>query len=217
MKNRLSDISEKQVRNAILKGCLFMISIFFLYVGIASIGKPEVLGILICIGMGITFNPLFVDKIMGKVLKSLTRYYDILQTVMPYLSLTVVLYLSVIVCKLGGISSDGEEFVSVVKICIYIYYVLIMFVCKDENKRKRYYKYATFYAFCIVLSFATGKVETTFINIFNFVFNVKMDEATYALLNNGCLLPLKEAMLTYIILDTAIETGREKNIQVKEL
>ena len=86
-----------------------------------------------------------------------------------------------------------------------------MFICKDENKRSRYFKYGLFYAFCISLSFATGKVETTIIEIFNYVFNVQMDNVTYGLLNDGCLLPLKEAMLTYIILDTAIEIKRGEN------
>lgn len=99
-----------------------------------------------------------------------------------------------------------QKFESTFKIFIYVCYLIVMFMFKNANKVTKYVVFGLFYLICNILSFSSQPVIADFLNITK----SEMDLSSYSILFNDILIPIKEAILTYIIFDTINDYTKSK-------
>ena len=91
----------------------------------------------------------------------------------------------------------------ILKICVYFIYMIVIDFVSAENKRKEYYIFGIIYIICLLISFIPSKYNTIIVRLLNVIFGYQhMDEITYEFIIEAILMPIKEAVLTYIIFDT---------------
>ena len=101
--------------------------------------------------------------------------------------------------------SESKEiliFETTLKIVFYSAYVIVAFMYHRENKKVKYSFFGLFYFLCIVISYIPLDM---FLGESN----------TVILFVDDILMPIKEAMLTYIIFDTAFDSNI-RNIKKEE-
>ena len=197
--------SIKEIVDVLLKIVLWIFSICFVGLGVSGFFKNMYGEAIITIVFGTLFNPLWVEFIADKIGKSSSNYYDVLRTTIPYLGMLIIVVAVAKVYNLCGIGYNQEEFVSWVAVGIYLSYLIILLLFIDEEKGKRYVQFAIFYSICIVISLAGERLDGYIIDFLNHFITSQLDRNTYGILVEAFVNPIKEAMLTIIILDVAID------------
>ena len=103
----------------------------------------------------------------------------------------------------------------ILKICVYFIYMIVIDFVSAENKRKEYYIFGIIYIICLLISFIPSKYNTIIVRLLNVIFGYQhMDEITYEFIIEAILMPIKEAVLTYIIFDVVFEKKEKKIFSV---
>lgn len=88
----------------------------------------------------------------------------------------------------------------------------MLWVFKRKDKRNRYIIFGLFYCICVLLSYVSKNFSEMVIYSLNSIFgDGALDEISYQLLIECIVDPIKEAILTFIILDTTIPNIARKN------
>lgn len=103
-----------------------------------------------------------------------------------------------------------QNFEAIFKITIYVIYLMTLFLCKSADKVFKYIVFGIIYFICILLSFASQSINENIIVFLNYLPDSNLDLNSFEMLINDFLIPVKEAILTYIIFDTIIENQNNK-------
>ncbi len=192
----------------LLKIVVFLYSLFFIYVGVSCIFDSKYINGLLVITFSFLFNPLVIDMLLKSRERIARVYYDVLKTIIPYITIIMIMPLALFLYNLSGLNQEEfilQEYKAILAICVYTAYFFILFLYDNEAKTKKYRIFGTFYLVCVIFSLLTENMDSFLIEIYNFVCEGQLDKESYSLLIDGCLNPIKEAILTYIIFDTAID------------
>ena len=144
----------------------------------------------------------FVHEIFYRKSKIKISPYRFMQTFLPFFSVIIAVYVAffIIFCKE---IEDLDLSEMILKICVYFIYMIVIDFVSAENKRKEYYIFGIIYIICLLISFIPSKYNTIIVRLLNVIFGYQhMDEITYEFIIEAILMPIKEAVLTYIIFDT---------------
>lgn len=114
------------------------------------------------------------------------------------------------------VSRTEENFEAILKISMFVVYLIIIHLCASENKSINYIIFGLFYSMCVISSFFSVDITDKYINILNMIPENSMNMESYKLLSEDYYIPIKEAILTYIIFDTVIEYKKKSKIKRKQ-
>lgn len=192
------------------------VALFYMsYIAVRNMFYVEAIGILV---FAIIANPLCGDRIVSKTGAKEIDYSYILKVILTFAGFPFAYVMAIIIFKKLNLSIEDSTFFnfeSILKICVYIFYLLLLFCCMNANKLKKYVVFGVFYFFCIILSFSTNIIHKYIIDMINLIPNGNMTKETYDVLISDCLVPIKEAILTHIIFDTVIKKNNKQDIYIK--
>lgn len=170
---------------------------------------------------GIIVNPLFVDWISKKVGLEINDYYYLTKNLLIWQGTLIAFYVAIIIFSMTNKNIIDEKvalqnFESILRMIMYIIYILILFMHKSENKFYKYIIFGFFYFICTILSFASQSISDEIIKILNSITSSELNMETYGLFINDFMEPIKEAILTYIIFDTIIQEQRKTTDEKKD-
>lgn len=149
-----------------------------------------------------------IDEIINKITKAtMTFYFEKLRMMVTFISPILIIFVVAFVVAFFSSSDISESkeiliFETTLKIVFYSAYVIVAFMYHRENKKVKYSFFGLFYFLCIVISYIPLDM---FLGESN----------TVILFVDDILMPIKEAMLTYIIFDTAFDSNI-RNIKKEE-
>lgn len=195
---------------AIIGGLILSI-LFFL------INRSMILQAIVIPIFGFVINPLILDKILKYVFKTEVKYFSVIVVVLIYGGVNLALVIAYTVFNIfnNEIINDNaawQNFESILQIVVFFYYLVVLFVSKKTNKVAKYVTFGVIYLICVILSFASLPIHYTIVNILNLV--NELDFLSYEVLINDILIPIREAILTYIIFDTIMGNENRKHDKI---
>ena len=164
----------------------------------------------------IIINPFVTDKISKKLGDTKSDYWYAVRMMLIFCGILVALIIAMPLYKYTNLSSnDGElkEFRSIIKISVYIVYIIVLFLWKNSDKYLKYLIFGSFYLLCIILSFCTDTLHGYIMETLNRLPDGNLDTMSYNILIDDCLVPIKEAILTYIIFDTVFGIKKKNKVE----
>lgn len=148
------------------------------------------------------------EKKSGKSLN--VKYNMLLQMIMIFEGIIIAIYLNIFIMenfmKNNSESKISDQSAIILRITVYVMYLAILFYCSNINKKKRYISFGILYVICTTLSFIPEAYNYIVLDILNkFSIYKYIDSLEYSILFKEILIPIKEAVLTYIIFDTISE------------
>lgn len=207
----------------ILKGMFYFFSAGMLYFMCKTIVDKNVGATLIALLFVLILNPFILGNVVKKIGGNEKDFYYVLKIMFSAFGLVLAWIISIQFLRiLGGTESEiTERYEAIFATCVYVVYVLVLLVCKSENKFFNYIVFGVIYLIFIIFRFLNGLFYegiVDFINIFPFT---DLTEEQIGILIDKFLDPIKEAILTYIIFDTAISEKKnekeKKNDDEKEI
>ncbi len=168
--------------------------------------------------LGIITNPFIVDKISKKVGAEEPDYSYACKMLLIFGGILISFIIALVIFvfidnKIGG-KITLQDFEAILKITIYVIYLIVLYVCKSANKVFKYIVFGMFYFTCIILSFTSKSINESLIGILNSLLKGHLDMSTFELLINDFLTPIKESILTYIIFDTIMINKNRKQDKI---
>lgn len=201
----------------IARGIFWLISVLMVLLGIILSclffwrNRQMLLQTLLIILFGVILNPIILDK-LGKRIK--IDYFKILAFASIFLGATLALVIAYIIFLATNNPRIDENqalqnFESILKIVVYFTYLGVLFANKNANKNTKYVMFGIIYLICVLLSFASQSINHTIMNFLNII-SGDLDVESYEMIINDILIPIREAILTYIIFDTIIGNENKK-------
>lgn len=161
-------------------------------------------------------NPFIIDKIFLKLGLGKLDYNYLGKLVFPILGSILVFIFVTLMYKYMNLESTvdpASNYVSLLKLVMYIYYLAMLFCFKAEDKYERYRLFGLFYLVCIILSFLSDDINKVIVDLLNMTMKEEevLDICLFKKLIDSFLTPIKEAILTYIIFDTVTKDKKEEN------
>lgn len=205
------------MRERISKGIFWLVSFGSILIGIYfGFFRLMIINSLLSFFMGMITNPYLIDYISKKIGVEINDYYYGVKMLFTWTIIFLILEVAMIIFKSLNMGAADEktalqEFEAILKMLVFISYFIILFMYKSEDKRSKYIIFGLFYLGCIILSFASKSINEEIIKFLNTSLGVGgLDIETYELFKNGILMPIKEAILTYIIFDTVMGDCHKK-------
>lgn len=162
-------------------------------------------------------SPLVQDKIF----KGRDGYFQEMRMILTFLG--VIFCLMVVAICVNQMSAQGvgeadtfDKMEGYLKILIYIVYLVVIFMYKNENQFRNYITFGIMYFACVIFSYIPSSDENIIVSTLNKLASFQdLNEVTYNILIDDVLMPIKEAFLTYIIFDTVMHKDN-KEIANKE-
>lgn len=203
----------------IARGIFWFISVVIILLGIILsclffwVNRQMLLQTLLIILFGVVLNPIILDE-LGKRISVEIEYFKILAFVSIFLGATLALVIAYIIFSTTnnpGIDENQalQNFESILKIVVFLTYLGVLFVNKNANKNTKYVIFGIIYLICVLLSFASQSINYAIMNFLNII-SGDLDVESYGMIINGILIPVREAILTYIIFDTIIGNEDKK-------
>ena len=163
------------------------------------------------------FHPLVLRNLV-KIHDEKLLYYEAVGLLLIFCGTLLMMYLALIIYDVLDFDQTDitvqqalENYAAILKVFIFLFYFWLLFEFKSRNKKIKYWIFGLLYAGCVILSFvSTETINMILISSLNSVTKANMDSESYALFREGCLEPIKEAVLTYIIFDTVIPEESKK-------
>ena len=149
-----------------------------------------------------------LEKQSGKTMN--VKYNMVLQMIMILEGIIIAIYFDIFIMekflKNNSASKIWDQSKIILEITIYVMYLVILFYCSNINKKKRYILFGILYFVCTILSFVPEDYNYIIVDILNkFSIHKYISSLEYSVLFKEILIPIKEAVLTYIIFDTIFE------------
>lgn len=199
----------------VISKCVFWaISIGAIFLGVYVILVEYKIAIGVFV-LGVITNPLFEDCIQKKWGKETSDYFYGMRLLLTwcgiFVAFIIAMFAFVFIYK--GVTNKEialQNFEAILKIMVYIIYIIVLFMYKSENKFFRYIIFGVFYFVCVILSFSSQDISENIIKLLNHIPGSSLEKESYGLLINDFIMPIKEAILTYIIFDTVIMDYNKK-------
>lgn len=209
------------MKEKISKGIFWLISVgFFLAFFNQVVNKQISVNNLLIFVLGIFTNPFILDSFSKKIGVETTDYSYAVRMLLTIGGILIAFIFATVIFELGNkeINEDiaMQNFEAILKIMVFIIYLIVLFMYKSENKFFKYIIFGLFYSISIILSFSSQSINVYIISILNKLTDGNLDLQSYGLLINDFLIPIKEAILTYIIFDTIIENKKNNKIDKKQ-
>lgn len=171
--------------------------------------------------LAIIMNPFFLDKICARIGAKPIDYGYALKVLFTSGVVLISFLATMIIFRVAyekemDINVAMQDFESIFKIVTYAICLFVLFINKREGKFLKYIVFGTIYAVGVVVSFSSESLKQNILNILNYFSHYKLDMASYELLINDFLSPIKEAILTYIIFDTIISKQSKTEINSEQ-
>ena len=173
----------------IIKGIYFILSLALFLVWVVSLGVDDVslYYSMCCILLIVLFNPYFVNVILElfKVNKKIYEeaYIGALKLALTAIGIIIafiVAYFMFLIRYWVKLSTTLDDFTTVLQLSNFLTYILIIHLCKSENKHINYKAFGVYYLICVILMFASDSFSEEIIQIFNIIPNTNMDKEVYA-------------------------------------
>lgn len=205
----------------IIKGIYWGISVLLLVFGIAVKlnFQHSSFNFLYCFSLAVVANPFIMGVLLKKNLMDETKYIIGLKMMLCILGTIIAFVIAfVIFYKTGFIYKDKieENFEAFLKISMFVVYLIIIYLCASENKCINYIVFGFFYCMFVVPSFFSVDITDEYIKLLNIISENSMNRESYKILVEDYFVPIREAILTYIIFDTVIECKKKSKIEKKK-
>lgn len=200
----------------IIKGIYWVVSLALLLFGIETIKSSFEPGVFF---LAILANPFAMSVLIKQNNMDEETYIYGLKLMLCCIGTVIALVIACIVFyKMypSDVSGTEENFEAILKITMFVVYLLIIYLCESENKSKNYRIFGLFYCMCVASSFFSVSLTDQFISLLNKIPGGGMNMESYKILTEDLIIPIKEAILTYIIFDTAIESKKYNKISRKQ-
>lgn len=207
MEEKISKVLSTLISSVII-GC-GLISIF---------NNKKVFGGLICILYAVVI--LMLPFIFKKIGISDKQSFKDIRLIIVALSLVIDLIIVLYILDKFKIN-NYDITTAIVQIIVYLNYTFILFMFKNEDKNKMYFIFGVFYIMCIIISYIN---ESMCANNYIPLINTLKNFLDYNLIKEfiyitrfcveALIMPIKEAVLTYIIFDSIFDhQDNKKNIE----
>lgn len=199
----------------ILWGLILSALIFF-------INPSMILQFLVIPIFGIVINPIILNKIVKKVFKTEIKYFSVIEFSLKFFgaSLAIIIAYAIFNFTYNANIDDNvawQNFDSILKIVVFVLYLGILFVSKNANKVAKYITFGVIYFICVIFDFASMQVHYGIMYLLNIISSSDLDFVAYEMLMNDVLIPIKEAILTYIIFDTIMGNENRKQDKIADM
>lgn len=199
----------------ILWGLILTFFVFF-------INRSMILQTLAIPIFGFIINPIILDKIIKKLFKTEVKYFSVIEFSLKFIGASLALIIAYAIFNFTQNEDIDNKvawihFESILKIVVFVIYLGILFVSKNANKVAKYITFGVIYFICVIFSFASLQVHYMIMYLLNIVSSSELDFATYEMLMNDVLIPIKEAILTYIIFDTIMSNENRKQDRIDDI
>ena len=194
--------------------------IFTAIIFVATIGvfkeKDYITAIIVFI-IAAVCSPLVQDKIF----KVREGYFREMKMILTFLGVIFCLMVMQIYVKQMSAQGIGEADIfdkmkGYLKILVYLLYLCVIFMYKDESQLRNYIIFGIIYMVCVIFSYIPSCDKSIIVSILNKLAGSQdLNEVSYNVLINDILMPIKESFLTYIIFDTVMHKDN-KEIANKE-
>lgn len=170
----------------------------------AYIHKEQMNVIGTAIALGCITNPFFLNKLSLKMGNNKPDYWYGTRTFFTWFGIFLAYVVAVCVFYSVKTSLTFQDVEAILKMAVFIIYFLVLFMYNDTDKFIKYLFFGVIYIISVLLSFSS-------ISINNFIAQIlKTDIQVYGMLVNDFVMPIKEAILTYIIFDTVFSEKIKK-------
>lgn len=159
--------------------------------------------------------------VQDKILKVQNKYFQEMKMILTYLG--VIFCLMVMQIYVNQMSTQGigeadlfDKTEGYLKILVYLLYLGVIFLYKDESQFRNYIIFGIIYTVCVVVSYIPSGDKSMVVSILNKLpHSQDLNVESYNILIDDILMPIKESFLTYIIFDTVMHKDN-KEITNKE-
>lgn len=159
--------------------------------------------------------------VQDKILKVQNGYFQEMKMILTFLG--VIFCLMVMQIYVNQMSAQGmgeadifDKMEGYLKILVYLLYLGVIFLYKDESQFRNYIIFGIIYTVCVVVSYIPSGDKNMVVSILNkLTHSQDLNVESYNILIDDILMPIKESFLTYIIFDTVMHKDN-KEITNKE-
>lgn len=191
---------------------LFMFGAFIYYV--RGMSAQNFINVLLILFLAIITNPYIIDRISKKVGVEVVDYLYACKMLLIFGGIVIAFIISAVLFSCTNNEIDEgvatQSFEAILKIAVYIVYLIVLLICKSADKFFKYIVFGIIYFISIILSFSSQSINENIIVFLNYLTESHLDLSSFEILINDLLIPVKEAILTYIIFDTIIENQNNK-------
>lgn len=155
--------------------------------------------------------------VQDKILKGQNGYFQEIKMILTFLG--VIFCLMVMQIYVNQMSAQGmgeadifDKMEGYLKILVYLLYLGVIFLYKDESQFRNYIIFGIIYTVCVVVSYIPSGDKSMVVSILNkLTHSQDLNVESYNILIDDILMPIKESFLTYIIFDTVMHKDNKKN------
>ena len=211
----------KKIPEKILFVLYFTLSIVMGYLAVKLILESELFSGICLLAVALMLNPLIL-RYLFKKFGDENAYVEVVMIISICVGFLFAWFVSIVLMKVMGINvgTEGEEeYKIILKICVYLVYLVLLFILKAKSRVQQYILFGVIYLISAVF-FYIFENEQLVSRVADWIDKLpfgNMSKEELDILINLFLFPVKEAVLTFIIFDTVGKNESRKEKKQKEV